>query len=350
MKITTHIRSGLAFGIGLIFIAGTTVNLLSDVIWHHAELDIGHMNALLALLAALAAGHLGFSVLWRGIIIPGVLLVAVFFVATAWVAIKAGDRNAERAAIAHTPVADHSKDISTYTRMRDEAIYMLAPCPPGSGANDFGNRCGLRQAMAEECGGGKGKKCDGKAYSVRTYEAAIAGYESKIAALKASTGTPRPPEYDRAADLLASLPMVSLDKEHVRRLLVLHMPFANVFINEIMLLGILLLGIHVRITKDEPESSWVPASGQRRDERRMQRRPAQTTPAARTRPSDTDPDPVTSEPVPSVSLGWHNDIDGPARPSIRGVAKAAEKTKTKAGTGTGARNKKKPTEMNGISH
>lgn len=37
--------------------------------------------------------------------------------------------------------------------------------------------------MAAEYGSGAGKRCDGKAYSAQTCEAAVAGYDAKLAAL-----------------------------------------------------------------------------------------------------------------------------------------------------------------------
>jgi hypothetical protein len=58
-----------------------------------------------------------------------------------------------------------------------------------------------RQRLSSECSGGQGRRCQGYAYTVKTWEAAVAGYQSQISAL----GAPRPvdPKAERVAALAA---------------------------------------------------------------------------------------------------------------------------------------------------
>lgn len=58
-----------------------------------------------------------------------------------------------------------------------------------------------RKRLSDECGSGKGKKCDGFAYTVKTWEAAVTGYKAEISSL----GAPKPidPKAERVAAIAA---------------------------------------------------------------------------------------------------------------------------------------------------
>lgn len=118
-------------------------------------------------------------------------------------------------------VIEHNRQRTEASRMLAEARDILAPCPKGREA-ERGVRCGLREAQAAECASGKGKRCDGRQYSVTTYEAAIAGYEARLRAL----GPERvvAPTADRMAEVIAVL--TGADKARVKSALVLIEPFA----------------------------------------------------------------------------------------------------------------------------
>ena len=60
-----------------------------------------------------------------------------------------------------------------------------------------------RKRLSDECGSGKGTKCGGFTYTVKTWEAAVTGYKAEISAL----GAPKPidPKAERVAAIAAML-------------------------------------------------------------------------------------------------------------------------------------------------
>ena len=60
-----------------------------------------------------------------------------------------------------------------------------------------------RSRLSDECGSGKGKRCGGYAYTVKTWEAAVTGYKAEISGL----GAPKPidPKAERVAAIAAML-------------------------------------------------------------------------------------------------------------------------------------------------
>jgi hypothetical protein len=82
-----------------------------------------------------------------------------------------------------------NEDRSSERKRLAEAHYILASCPDGAPASHRGLRCGLRDALVDECRGGDGSRCRGLRRSVGVYEAAISGLTATLTAVSA---TPEP--------------------------------------------------------------------------------------------------------------------------------------------------------------
>lgn len=93
-----------------------------------------------------------------------------------------------------------NEDRSRERKRLAEAHYILASCPDGAAASHRGLKCGLRDALVDECRGGDGSRCRGLRKSVKVYEDAIAGLTATLAS---STLTPEP--VDAQAQRVASL-------------------------------------------------------------------------------------------------------------------------------------------------
>ena len=126
-------------------------------------------------------------------------------------------------------------------KMHREANIILGSCPAGTPKEHVGIRCGLRDAMTKECATGKGKACDGKSYSVTTYEAAIEGYDRRLAKLGPATAPNG--GYAHAAKVLAALPGVTAAAADIEARLVLILPFLTVLIAELGTITFLHLGM-----------------------------------------------------------------------------------------------------------
>ncbi|MGE3064131.1 MAG: hypothetical protein AB7K67_00975 [Hyphomicrobiaceae bacterium] len=257
LSTTTTIRSWPALLLAGFFAAVTGRVLLDDVI-AGAPFTVTHLSSIAALVAAIGALHYTLPALRAGAIVAGVLLGVSGFAALGYVVVASGMRNAETAG-AKAASAEHvNAQRAGVLKMLAEAEYMLAPCPAGAARADFGNRCGLRAAMAAECGSGKGKRCDGKAYSVRTYEAAIGGYTAELARLgperKPFTGT------QRSAEFLAALPFVTASAETMRASLDRLMPYAPVVVVELVGLGFALFAFGSRAAGGRLPAGHSPAA------------------------------------------------------------------------------------------
>lgn len=81
-------------------------------------------------------------------------------------------RRAQTRVTTQVVVVDATKERARLTKLRAEADQILT---------------GHRAAQARECASGKGKRCDGISYTVRTWEAALEGYDAKLRGVPSPT-------------------------------------------------------------------------------------------------------------------------------------------------------------------
>lgn len=224
----TTIRSWPSLATALLFILGACYVLFRELL-HGAELTPSHVLTALALLAAIAAGHSWLAALRAGRLLLGLGLALVAIAALGYIVISSAARNAETGAAKAASIAAANAQRPAVEKKRAEALFLLDPCPAGFPASATGLKCGLRQARDAECATGKGGRCDGRAYSVTTYEAAIQGYDRQLAAL----GPAAEPHagYRQAAALWVRLR--GGDVRVIEDTLVLVMPFLAVLITEV---------------------------------------------------------------------------------------------------------------------
>lgn len=224
----TTIRSWPSLATAALFIAGACYVLFRELL-HGAELTPAHVLTALALIAAIAAGHSWLAAFRAGRLLLGLGLAVVALAAIGYIVISSAARNAETGAAKAAAIAAANAQRPAIEKKRAEAAFLLDPCPGGFPASAVGVKCGLRQARDSECASGKGGRCDGRAYSVTTYEAAIQGYDRQLAAL----GPVAEPNagYRQAAALWVRLR--GGDARAIEDTLVLVMPFLAVLITEI---------------------------------------------------------------------------------------------------------------------
>lgn len=253
MHTLTTVRSWPAMATAL-SLAAATVRLLIDDWWSGAvPFGASHIAAIAAFVAALAAWHYAWPAAKSGAVASGAILGVVALAASAYIVVSGGMRNAETAGGKAAAAAHQVSQRASLLQMRAEATYMLADCPAAAVKADRGVRCGLRAAMTAECASGKGKQCDGKAYSVRTYEAAIEGYDTKLARL----GPVAEPNagYLRAARALAALPFVTVPADALAPRLADVMPFLAVLVSEICVIGLLMYAVNGPGPTRQPDRS-----------------------------------------------------------------------------------------------
>lgn len=110
-----------------------------------------------------------------------------------------------------------------------------------------------RAARDRECATGKGKLCDGKSYTVSTWEAAVAGYEARIGGLPA----PRPVDA-KGARVGALAGFFGYDKGLVQSAFALLEPFMLPALLE--LASIVLFGFGVGHARSAPVAPVAPVS------------------------------------------------------------------------------------------
>lgn len=253
MRRTPQVRPG-ALALGVFFALVTAYTLFNDVL-HGAPVTTSHVLSLAALVAAIASGHMAWPLIRDGAYLPGAMLVVLFVSATLYVVIASGARNAETAQAKAAVAAEIGRERADTIRMRSDAEFILNSCPNGTPKGDFGIKCGLRDAMTAECGSGKGKRCDGRSYSVQTYEAAIAGYDAKLSAL----GPERPASgYGHAARVLAALPGVTAEATAIEERLELILPFLTVLISELGTITFAHIGLGHRAPAHIPANDALP--------------------------------------------------------------------------------------------
>jgi len=228
---TTTVRSWPALALAVFFAVVTGWTLLDDVIAGRSPFTVAHLSSIAALVAALGALHYAIPAIRSGAIVAGLLLALSGVTALGYVVIASGMRNDQLVGDKAASAEHVNAQRESLLKMRREAEYILAACPAGAPKSDLGRRCGLREVMAAECRTGKGTKCDGTSYSVRTYEAAIDGYNAKLARLGPEVN-PRA-GYERSAAFLAALPYVTAPPEAIAAALERLMPRAPVIVIEL---------------------------------------------------------------------------------------------------------------------
>lgn len=260
MRHPPQVRPG-ALALGAFFASVTGYVLFSDVV-HGAAITTQHVLSLAALVAALASGHMAWPQLRSGAILPGLTLSVLFLGSTAYIVVSSGARNAETAQAKTAAAHDLTRARADALRMKADAEFILASCSANTPKIDIGIKCGLRDAMTAECGSGKGKRCDGKSYSVATYEAAIRGYQTTLAEL----GPEKPASgYGHAAKVLAALPGVTTEAAVIEEKLELLLPFVTVLISELGTITFLHIGLASRGSAPPvPANDAVPGIGSNR--------------------------------------------------------------------------------------
>lgn len=275
MTTSTTVRSWPAIGLGAFFALVTGYTLFSDVIGG-AAINTGHVLALAALVAAIASGHMAWPTLKAGKVIPAIMLAILFLGSTGYVVISSGARNAETAGTKAATADDINRQRAAIERMVREANIILGNCTAETAKQFHGIRCGLRDAMVKECATGKGKACDGKSYSVTTYEAALDGYAKQIAKLGPTTAPNG--GYAHAARVIGAITFAT-DVDAIEARLILILPFLTVLISELGCITFLHLGLGHRGAEPKAPATAEPAAP---------KKPAPTRPRGKRGPKRDD--------------------------------------------------------------
>lgn len=251
MKPTTTIRSWGALGLGIFFAGITTITIFDDV-WHGAPVTIAHMNALGALVAAIASGHFLVPTLRQKRPVAALGLAMIFLGATAYVVTSSGARNAEVASVKASEILKANEERAGILAKLAEAE---ADVEQAKAEYDEAKRL-----AAKECASGKGKRCDGR---VETRDAAAKDLErsESHAALQRGKLAYLGPEtvpfagYKRIATLFAAF---WGDAATIEARLIVVMPFASVLITELCVIVFLALAIgHASLPKADKKPDTV---------------------------------------------------------------------------------------------
>jgi len=150
----TTIKSWGALALGVFFTAITARTIFDDV-WHGAEFTVSHINAVGALVAAIAAGHLVWPMTKQRRVLAAIGLSLIFAASTGYIVTSAGARNAE------VSQAKASK-IQAVNIQRAAQLEKVATAEKDLETAKTDARLAALAATTE-CASGKGRKCDGKA-------------------------------------------------------------------------------------------------------------------------------------------------------------------------------------------
>jgi len=218
----------LAILAGALATAGALTILLQDALasgnW---KIEHGLIPVLMGV--QILTGHLATAALRQWRVIPTIGFFLVAAVATWGVLYTSVGKQSAVQADAALEAKDIEARRAPISKMISDAEFLLADCPAGTAPALFGEKCGLRAAMIAECKSGKGKRCDGKSYSVTTYEAAIKGYSKDLAEI----GPPKATDA-RAATMAKVISKIWGNSEDVtRETLTLIEPFTYAMIFEL---------------------------------------------------------------------------------------------------------------------
>lgn len=238
---------GLALVAGILATCGALAILLQDAIrtnvWH---LEHGLIPVIMAVQILTSHSVINALRSRRGGSALGFLFVAAL--ATWGVFYTSVGKQSATSAESSLAAVDANDRRAKINQKVADAEYMLATCPANAPRKDYGERCGLRDAMNAECGSGKGKRCEGRKYSVDTYEAALAGYQKQLADI--GPVTPIDAKADKMAELISTVR--GSDKETTKRFLLLIEPFTYASIFE--LAALVSFGFAFGGTKRETEA------------------------------------------------------------------------------------------------
>lgn len=146
------------------------------------------------------AAVVGHGAMGSGKVITGVLLWALSLAGSGLIVFENLGNRAEVREAKTLAAETRNEDRSRERKRLAEAHYILTSCPDSAPVSHKGLRCGLRDALVEECRGGDGSRCRGLRRSVGVYEDAISGLTATLAS---STLAPEP--VDAQAQRVASL-------------------------------------------------------------------------------------------------------------------------------------------------
>jgi len=237
MHTHTTVRSWGAIVLGILLTCVTAYVLLEDV-FHGAPITVPHLLTAVAIITAIAAGHMT----WPHLVAlrPTAIGLGVLFVAsTAYTVVSAGARNAEVSAVktakvrqANADRADVEKQLADARRRHREA----------------------EDAAAAECASGKGAKCDGKRSTATERQSHLALLEARLERL----GPPQLENagYHHAAEVLETF--LPWPAARIEQKLVLIMPFLLVLICEFGTLVFWSAGLGHRTVEPRPTLPDVP--------------------------------------------------------------------------------------------
>lgn len=252
MQLDTTIRSPGALALGLFF-AGVTACTIFDDVWNGAPFTIGHMNALAALVAAVASGHFIMPAARQGLYGAALGLALIFAGATAYVVTSSGARNAE---VANSKAAAILKANEERASIRAKLAEAETDVDAAKADHDEAKRL-----AAKECATGKAKRCDGR---IETRDAAakdLERAESHAALMRGKLAYLGPETvpfagYKRAATFFEAVNMGEAAKVEAR--LIIIMPFASVLITELCVIVFLALAIgHASLPKADKKPDIV---------------------------------------------------------------------------------------------
>lgn len=254
MQLDTTIRSPGALALGLFF-AGVTACTIFDDVWNGAPFTIGHMNALAALVAAVASGHFIMPAARQGLYGAALGLALIFAGATAYVVTSSGARNAE---VANSKAAAILKANEERASIRAKLAEAETDVDAAKADHDEAKRL-----AAKECATGKAKRCDGR---IETRDAAakdLERAESHAALMRGKLAYLGPETvpfagYKRAATFFEAVNMGEAAKIEAR--LIIIMPFASVLITELSVIVFLAVALGRREPKPDTEPDSQPTA------------------------------------------------------------------------------------------
>lgn len=177
-----RINSPAATAGGVLAAGGAIVLLCRDAATTGWTADLALMPLLVGL--TVLAGHHAGKALRQARPLSAIGLCALAVFGSCLTVYEATGRRAEVRDTKVASAADVAGQRQHLTQMLDEAEENVSK---------------YRQRLSAECSGGQGKRCAGYAYTVKTWEAAVTGYQAQIAAL----GAPKPvdPKAERVAAL-----------------------------------------------------------------------------------------------------------------------------------------------------
>lgn len=183
---TYHVASPAAILGGVAAAGGAIALLVRDALSTGWTVDLALMPLLVGL--TILCGHHSGKAFWRGKVIAAVGLAFLAVFGSSLIVYETMGRRAE---VRDAKVASATDSAS----QRQHLQKMLAEAEE--------NVTRYRTRLSDECGSGKGKKCDGYAYTVKTWEAAVTGYKAEISGL----GAPKPidPKAERITAVVGML-------------------------------------------------------------------------------------------------------------------------------------------------